>query len=153
LIFYDIDQKQGDEAPSLPSSPGTYILILELETRTSIAIGKLGKRTFEPGFYFYIGSAFGPGGLQARVNRHRKSIKKLRWHIDYLRRFCILKEIWFSTNSMSLECTWSGVFSRFRLSESPMKKFGSSDCDCFSHLFYSKKKPIFQIFRTSWAGL
>lgn len=32
----------------------------------------------------YVGSARGPGGLLARVRRHFRRGKSLKWHIDYL---------------------------------------------------------------------
>jgi Uri superfamily endonuclease len=36
------------------------------------------------GRYFYCGSAKGPGGLQARIARHMRHGKAIRWHIDNL---------------------------------------------------------------------
>jgi len=41
-----------------------------------------------PGYYIYIGSAFGPGGVRARMLRHLRADKPKHWHIDYLREFC-----------------------------------------------------------------
>ena len=49
-----------------------------------ILVGRLGALPVEPGFYVYVGSAFGPGGLERRVGRHATTEKKHRWHIDYL---------------------------------------------------------------------
>jgi Uri superfamily endonuclease len=49
-----------------------------------IRVGSLGTFTFAPGFYLYIGSARGPGGLRARIERHLRKDKVKRWHIDYL---------------------------------------------------------------------
>ncbi len=40
----------------------------------------------EPGVYVYVGSAWGPGGLRARIYRHLGLVgrKRLHWHIDRL---------------------------------------------------------------------
>ena len=50
--------------------PGTYALILRASTAQTIQIGRLGDLVMQPGYYIYVGSAFGPGGLAARVGRH-----------------------------------------------------------------------------------
>ena len=69
----------------IPRIKGSYCLIYELKETTSIQIGKLGKFDFQPGFYFYLGSAKGAGGLRARINRHFSVQQKKFWHIDYLK--------------------------------------------------------------------
>ena len=61
---------------------GSYILILELKTVDTIAVGHLGAITFAPGIYAYVGSAM--AGLEQRISRHLRKEKKLHWHIDYL---------------------------------------------------------------------
>jgi Uri superfamily endonuclease len=65
---------------------GVYVLILYLPYRRTIQIGRLGKFNFSDGYYAYVGSAFGPGGLAARLSHHLRRSHKPRWHIDYLRR-------------------------------------------------------------------
>jgi Uri superfamily endonuclease len=45
-------------------------------------IGRLGKFGFPAGRYVYSGSA--KHGLDARIARHLRRRKSLRWHIDYL---------------------------------------------------------------------
>jgi len=37
------------------------------------------------GWYVYVGSALGPGGLAAKVGRHLGGRKMCRWHTAYLR--------------------------------------------------------------------
>jgi hypothetical protein len=73
----------ADPAQPIDRAPGTYVLILELTTRKVIQVGALGRIKFTAGWYAYAGSAFGPGGLAARINRHLMSAKKPHWHIDY----------------------------------------------------------------------
>jgi Uri superfamily endonuclease len=36
------------------------------------------------GRYLYCGSAKGPGGLKARLSRHMRRGKSVRWHVDQL---------------------------------------------------------------------
>ena len=48
-------------------SKGIYALVLHLEHREEITVGKLGTVTFPAGYYLYVGSALGPGGLEARL--------------------------------------------------------------------------------------
>ena len=69
----------------LPSLLGTYALVLRVSGCPEIAVGKLGVLAAQPGFYVYVGSALGPGGLAARVGTHYRHAKRLRWHVDYLR--------------------------------------------------------------------
>ncbi|MFO1126305.1 MAG: DUF123 domain-containing protein [Methylocystis sp.] len=40
--------------------------------------------TLRSGDYLYCGSAKGPGGLRARLARHRRKDKRAHWHVDQL---------------------------------------------------------------------
>lgn len=95
-------------------------------------IGKLGPVKFKSGYYVYIGSAL--GGLKARIDRHRKTRKNLRWHIDYLVAKAILVEIIYAETAERKECNIAQGLSKYFNS---IANFGSSDCVCQSHLFYS----------------
>jgi len=70
----------------LSDEPGTYILILKSAVTRRVRVGRLGNLQLCPGYYVYIGSAFGPGGLRARIDHHQRLAKRPHWHIDYLRR-------------------------------------------------------------------
>ena len=120
----------------LPSSTGTYLLILKLDQESEIRVGKNRIHIFQPGWYLYLGSAFGPGGLQARLRRHIKRKKNNFWHIDYLRSESDLIEVWFQVPPEPNEhqiAAW--LSSRDRIT-TPIPGFGSSDCTCESHLFF-----------------
>ena len=54
------------------AEPGTYALLLRLDKQERITVGKLGTFDFPVGYYLYVGSALGPGGLRARLARHRR---------------------------------------------------------------------------------
>ncbi len=78
---------------TLPSFPGTYVLVLDSTGYLGIQIGRWGLLETCPGTYLYVGSAFGPGGLRARISRHAKTKKAKHWHIDYLRETVHLKHV------------------------------------------------------------
>lgn len=131
---------------------GTYVLAIKLEQRRSIVVGKLGEFLFEPGLYLYVGSALGPGGLSARVSRHLRHGKSLRWHIDYLTENAEITEVWWIESAESLECTLAGVIADMEDITRPVRGFGSSDCFCESHLFYSTQ-PRCELFSSLSSSL
>ena len=76
----------GVAATTIPLRQGTYALLLAVERRRRITVGRLGALAAAAGCYVYIGSAFGPGGRRARLRHHLGVAQRLHWHIDYLRR-------------------------------------------------------------------
>ena len=127
-------------------SKGSYALVLWLERGKEISVGKLGTFAFPAGYYLYVGSALGPGGLEARLDRHRRRDKKLRWHIDYLLEHAQLVEVWSAASTDRLECLWARAARELPGSEIPVPGFGSSDCHCPSHLIYLARKPAYEEF-------
>jgi Uri superfamily endonuclease len=121
-----------DKTPDTIS--GSYLLLLKVTQLTKVQVGKLGELSINPGFYVYSGSAFGPGGLGARVGRHLRPHKKLRWHIDYLRQ-CVEDVVAYYQTGARSECLFANEL-KLAGGEIPMKGFGSSDCKCESHLIY-----------------
>ena len=128
------------DAKVVPAAPGTYVLILRAESDRKIRVGRLGRLTVPPGFYAYVGSAFGPGGLRARITRHLRRQKKRRWHVDYLRAYLQVIDVWYSSAPQRLECAWAGQMNR-RGGKTLFRKLGASDCRCASHLFYFGDRP------------
>jgi Uri superfamily endonuclease len=51
----------------LPEDKSTYVLIASVLQMKRIEIGRLGRFDIIPGHYAYTGSAFGSGGLCARL--------------------------------------------------------------------------------------
>jgi Uri superfamily endonuclease len=92
---------------------GTYLLILRLDRDVvGLPVGKLGALDFPAGYYLYIGSAFGPGGLPARLAYHAKRRKtRPHWHIDYLREHGELEEAWIIACPVRLEHAWVNALS------------------------------------------
>ena len=131
---------------SLSTSPGTYALILGANCQQEIQVGRLGTLTVEPGFYVYTGSALGPGGLDARVARHCREEKTLRWHIDYLRVVTRVAEVWYTEGADRWECRWAQCLARRKDATVPIDGFGASDCACRSHLFRFPRRPSLKAF-------
>ncbi len=136
-----------DAATQLPSTGGTYILLMQLDTLTRLEIGRLGVFDFAPGWYAYIGSALGPGGLRARLNHHLKRAARPHWHIDYLRRVAQLRQVWYAVSEARHEHTWAAALHGLAGASTPVRRFGASDCDCAAHLFYYDRLPDFDAFR------
>ena len=103
-----------------------------------IRVGRLGNLQLQPGFYVYIGSALGSGGVRGRLGHHMQHAERPHWHIDYLRAKTTIVAVWFRYHRKSLEHAWARRFAALPGASVPMAGFGSSDCDCESHLFYFK---------------
>lgn len=136
----------------MQSRPGTYALILRATSRRIIQVGGLGRLAIQPGFYVYVGSALGPGGLKARVGRHLQPAARLHWHIDYLRRETEYVTLWYAYGTVRQECAWAAAFSSLRGSTIPLPGFGSSDCRCPAHLLFFDRPPSLRTFRNACAG-
>lgn len=110
---------------------GTYVLLAHVPYGVALSIGGLGKLEFKAGYYAYVGSAL--GGLKGRVSRHMREGKKLRWHVDYLLTRARLVDVVFAKGERK-ECAVAGELAK---NLPKIEGFGSSDCRCESHLFYS----------------
>lgn len=124
----------------LKPAGGTYALILRSRTNKSVQVGKWGKLGMRKGYYVYVGSAFGSGGIRARVLRHCLVVKPVHWHIDYLRPSACPIEVVYSYDVVKLEHQWARALKDMN-SASSIIGFGSSDCQCESHLFFTPYPP------------
>lgn len=122
---------------------GSYILILHLAHHLAhIPIGKLGVFNFTAGYYLYIGSAFGAGGIPARLKHHQRTTKKRpHWHIDYIRPSMHILESWSVSGTHPLETQWCTILSTLLAFHIPVRGFGASDSPCRAHLFYTSTHP------------
>ncbi len=124
-----------------PDQSGTYVLVLKLSDIAAVDIGRLGRFQFPGGWYAYVGSARGPGGLAARISRHLRSPKPLHWHIDHLRAVAQPVEIWYAVGTRKRECLWAQVLADLSGASIPASRFGASDCGCLSHLIHFAALP------------
>jgi histidyl-tRNA synthetase len=121
---------------ALPAAAGTYVLIFRLAAPLHLAPGRLGALVLPPATYAYVGSAAGPGGLRARVQRHLRQGKALRWHIDYLTEAQPVDRVWFAAGGTRIECATVRRLLRQPGAAPGVARFGNSDCreGCPSHL-------------------
>jgi Uri superfamily endonuclease len=107
----------------------TYQLQIDVAQPLSCAIGRLGRFDFPAGRYVYTGSA--KRALDARIARHLRPDKTLRWHIDYLLAAPGVRVVGV-VRSRRGECAEN----RAVRGQIPAPGFGASDCraGCGSHL-------------------
>lgn len=117
---------------------GSYLLVLRLRRKRRLAVGRLGTLSLPGGYYIYVGSAM--ANLTHRIDRHRRLRKLFHWHIDSLRSVAQLQSIFPIRSSERLECEISRALSE--IADWTVAGFGSSDCQCQSHLFAMKTDPI-----------
>lgn len=132
-------------AKDLPAEKGTYVLIAAAPQMKRIKIARLGCFDIIPGYYAYFGSAFGSGGLRARLGHHLESAAEPHWHIDYLLQVAKPAEIRYTTTDRKLEQYWADLLERAPGFRVPIARLGSFDChrSRSSHLFYSHGRLCF----------
>lgn len=109
----------------------TYQLLIDLPRAARVTVGRLGTFRFPAGRYVYTGSA--RRNLEARIARHLRREKTLRWHIDYLLAAPGARVVEVKRSSRD-ECE----LNRRTAGEVLVPGFGVSDCraGCGSHLKY-----------------
>ena len=115
---------------------GVYCLILHVVKNVRIKVGALGLIKFKRGIYVYVGSA--QNGIDNRIKRHLKKVKRRYWHIDYLvaNKYVRIEKVVYKEAPKDEECRIASFLNLFC---EPVKGFGCSDCKCISHLFWLKK--------------
>jgi len=98
-------------------------------------VGKLGKILFMPGEYLYIGS--GKKHLLARIKRHLKKTKTVRWHIDYLTTNPHVEIIKIFVSELDELGLVQKILDKLSDHIISVKGFGATDSIFDSHLFYS----------------
>ena len=124
-----LDERQIE---NLPFDKGAYLLLLNLLHPVTFSTKSLYKIDFPPSWYIYAGSAYGLGGVRARLLHHCNRNKKIHWHIDQLSVFAdTFAMIFFGDN----ECRLLRILEKSKDFRFPLKGFGSTDCQsCASHL-------------------
>lgn len=93
----------------------------------------MGSFKFDAGVYLYVGSA--QRNLTARIERHGRRGKPLRWHIDYLSAKAQMIGAVLVLGTRLHECELARKVAALLTRSVP--GFGSSDCGCEGHLFYA----------------
>ncbi len=66
------------------------------------------------------------------------------WHIDYLKPWLDLREIWYTHDPVKREHQWAKALLAETNSFAPLPGFGSSDSKCETHLVYFSSEPDFK---------
>ena len=140
------------ETHAIPALGGTYALWLSCPRSADIRIGALGAHAIPRGWYAYVGSAFGPGGLRARCRHHLRPLRRRHWHIDHLRPAAAVRAIWFTSDPVPREHLWAAVLRKMKNAAMPVPGFGSSDCGCPTHLVHFSTRPSLPIFQREILG-
>jgi Uri superfamily endonuclease len=123
-------------AEGIPTLPGAYVLVIELPRPITVRLRNKPPVSLAAARYLYCGSAKGPGGLRARIARHMRHGKTMRWHIDYLTEVGRVRGAW--TLVGGHECELVSALSHLPM---PIEGFGNSDCRrCRSHLLRCEKR-------------
>ncbi len=117
---------------AIPAEPGAYVLSIRLDEALDLDIPAFSGATLPPGTYAYCGSAYGPGGLAARIGRHLRKSKPSHWHIDRLTAAGRIVAVGVAKGGR--ECDLLDLLLA-RGAAVPVPGFGSSDCRrCAAHL-------------------
>ena len=122
-----------------PGDSGIYCLLLWIPRPCRIQWAHRAACDFPPGWYVYTGSA--KRNLLARLTRHLRRRKILRWHIDRLRPFTRISEIWVRPWAPGRECGTNALLRRLPGVTVPCRGFGASDCRCDAHLLQLPYRP------------
>ncbi|WP_372679902.1 DUF123 domain-containing protein [Desulfosarcina sp.] len=128
------------------TSHGTYALVFRSPVSFQAVAGKLGLVFLSRGYWIYVGSAFGPGGLHSRLSHHLKPSHRPHWHLDYIKSALRPVEIWTTTDPVKREHDWATLFSGLDGASRPIEGFGAADCKCRSHLIHMARPPGFYRF-------
>ena len=118
---------------------GVYVLVISVSKAIELNVGTLGSIGFDEGLYAYVGSA--QNNLEKRIERHMRKEKKLFWHVDYLldNDRTRIRKVLVSRGDKRAECRLAKKIGSYGF---PLNGFGSSDCNCASHLFKLKDASL-----------
>lgn len=145
-----INARDHDWAAGPSEVPGTYVVFFHLsKSAKGLKIGALGTFDFPAGYYAYLGSAFGAGGVRKRTHRHltRRSMNN-KWNIDHLKPLCTPVAVWWTHDRHKVEFDWANVLESLPGASFPAPKFGSADNkSAKAHLVHFAEVPSFAAFR------
>jgi len=120
----------------IPSAAGDYVIAADMPAGCDLVIQSLGAKKLPAGIYLYCGSAHGPGGLKARIQRHLTSNARVFWHFDYLKPSIRILEAWWLADEGNHECEIAQFLVAMPDARTPVMGFGASDCGshCPAHL-------------------
>ena len=130
--------------------PGTYVVIYHLPRAVNgLKVGGLGTFDFPAGYYAYLGSAFGAGGVRKRTHRHlTRQSERPKWNIDHLKPLCVPVAVWWTHDRDKVEFDWAAILEKLPGAFIPAPGFGSADNDeAEAHLVHFDDVPSINTFR------
>jgi Uri superfamily endonuclease len=118
-------------APEKAPDNHLYVILTYVPRRTGLRIGHLGIVTLQRGWYAYVGSA--AVARRARVARHLRAEKALRWHADYLLQPFTGRGAWLLDSPLR-ECELVDELVAGTGASRAVARFGAGDCRCAGHL-------------------
>lgn len=115
-----------------PESSGVYLFVFDLCREYAGRIGALGMVRLAAGRYGYVGSA--RRGLAARLARHTRRRKPLRWHVDALTRGADSVGAIAWPWREGRECLLAEALVATGTGRRAVPRLGASDCGCSGHL-------------------
>ena len=116
---------------SVPGEGGAYALYFDIHAPVVLRIPRLENPHLDPGTYVYAGSAYGPGGICARVRRYLREDKTPHWNVDHLSAQLRCSKV--ETYPRARECDLIADLSATG-ADIPIPGLGSSDFrTCVSH--------------------
>ena len=150
------DAPPGAPGPRSSDPARLYVVATWVPRRTTVSVGSLGEVGFARGWYAYVGSA--RRGRDARVARHLRAEKAVRWHADHLFARFPGRRAWLVDGELS-ECELADALARQVAGGDPCgrprpvrpgqrtpaasrpPRFGASDCRCAGHLLRLDRRP------------
>lgn len=130
------------KAAGTGETKGSYVLLIRLASPCDVVL-RGENHMLRPGLYAYCGSAMGPGGLKARIARHRRRDKTVHWHVDQITTRAPVLKVGVSFDLS--ECDLMGQLLQQPGVCIPVVGFGSSDCRvCESHFLKLEDEISFQ---------
>jgi len=116
-----------------PTEPSTYILVLRCPSARAIRVGRLGSARLRPGYYLYVGSAHGPGGLRARIGHHRRGPSGLTAMLTTCADIPVWNPCGYASGARR-EHEWAAKIAAMPEAALALRDFGISDCRCATQL-------------------
>lgn len=118
-----------------PPMGGAYVLEFELRSPLRVRAGRLGIVEIPAGRVRYYGSAWGPGGLRARVSRHLRGPNRRHWHVDALTRRVRPSRVLLVPGGNECELVTADLATGGWTV--PVRGFGATDCRrCTAHMLH-----------------
>src|SRR5215831_7939825 len=124
----------------IPALPGTYVLVLGCTTAEPSKSAESAFSILRPAGTCMLAARSVPAGLRGRISHHVRRNGRPHWLIDYFRWNARLESVWYYSG-VHCEHEWASGLGATPGAAAVLRGFGSSDCNCASHLFRFRTRP------------